>query len=216
MRIAVNKAHYPVSVLGWGRRIGIWLQGCTIHCPGCVSQDTWAHDPEREIPVARLVDWCREIAAGGIDGITISGGEPFEQSEALDELLTSLRQWTDTLPEPVDYLCYSGLPIRILQERHAVILNRLDAIIPEPFVHTLPAKELRGSSNQSMIALTSLGEIRYAQAIVDDTPVRKRFQVAVDHESVWFIGIPARQDMERMTDYCKDKGVFLNKVSWRA
>jgi anaerobic ribonucleoside-triphosphate reductase activating protein len=39
MKIAVSKAHYPVTVLGPGKRIGIWL-GCRIQCKGCVSQDT--------------------------------------------------------------------------------------------------------------------------------------------------------------------------------
>ena len=49
MKIAINKAHFPVTVLGPGRRIGIWLQGCSIHCKGCVSQDTWAADPGRTV-----------------------------------------------------------------------------------------------------------------------------------------------------------------------
>ena len=40
MLIAINKAHYPVTVLGSGQRIGIWFRGCRLHCPGCVSQDT--------------------------------------------------------------------------------------------------------------------------------------------------------------------------------
>ncbi|HSV19446.1 MAG TPA: 4Fe-4S cluster-binding domain-containing protein, partial [Casimicrobiaceae bacterium] len=45
--IELNKAHWPVTVLGPGKRIGLWLQGCSIHCPGCVSQDTWSADPSK-------------------------------------------------------------------------------------------------------------------------------------------------------------------------
>ena len=71
MLIAINKAHYPVTVLGPGQRIGIWFQGCRIHCPGCVSQDTWAADPGKRMPLHELVDWCRRVGANGCDGITL-------------------------------------------------------------------------------------------------------------------------------------------------
>ncbi len=51
--IELNKAHWPVTVLGPGRRIGLWVQGCSIHCPGCVSQDTWPKDAARRIAIAK-------------------------------------------------------------------------------------------------------------------------------------------------------------------
>ena len=41
-RIALSRIHFPVTTLGPGRRIGIWFQGCSIRCPGCISMDTWA------------------------------------------------------------------------------------------------------------------------------------------------------------------------------
>src|SRR4029077_956889 len=68
--LELNKAHWPVTVLGPGRRIGLWVQGCTIRCRGCVSQDTWPRDPAKRIDVAALLDWCRRVAPGGPDGIT--------------------------------------------------------------------------------------------------------------------------------------------------
>jgi len=55
--LELNKAHWPVTVLGPGRRIGLWVQGCTIHCKGCVSQDTWPRDPAKAIAVTDLVAW---------------------------------------------------------------------------------------------------------------------------------------------------------------
>ena len=65
MLIAINKAHYPVTVLGPGQRIGIWFQGCRIHCPGCVSQDTWAADPGKRMPLHELVDCAGALAQTG-------------------------------------------------------------------------------------------------------------------------------------------------------
>jgi anaerobic ribonucleoside-triphosphate reductase activating protein len=54
-RIGLNRVHFPVTALGPGRRIGIWLQGCLIRCPGCMSLDTWAPAGTR-IAVAGLLD----------------------------------------------------------------------------------------------------------------------------------------------------------------
>ena len=91
--IDISRAHYPVTTLGVGRRIGIWFQGCSIRCKGCVSQDTWATDPSKAIPVGALLGWCKMVAPEGPDGVTISGGEPFDQPAGLSALLDGLMIW---------------------------------------------------------------------------------------------------------------------------
>ena len=53
--IRLNKAHYPVTALGPGRRIGLWLQGCALACPGCISQDSWAFAEVRNDQTGPLV-----------------------------------------------------------------------------------------------------------------------------------------------------------------
>src|SRR5688572_8819093 len=72
--LQLNKAHWPVTVLGPGRRIGLWVQGCTIGCRGCVSQDTWPSDATKSVAIRDLIAWCRRVSAGAPDGVTISGG----------------------------------------------------------------------------------------------------------------------------------------------
>ncbi|MFN8753673.1 MAG: 4Fe-4S cluster-binding domain-containing protein, partial [Betaproteobacteria bacterium] len=119
--IALNKAHFPVTVLGPGRRIGLWTQGCSIGCKGCISQDTWDQDESRRVPVDTLVAWCRSACNDQLDGITISGGEPFDQPEALRALLEALWAWRAELSEPFDILCYSGHPLRRLERQHGDI-----------------------------------------------------------------------------------------------
>ena len=217
MKIAINKAHFPVTVLGPGRRIGIWLQGCTIHCKGCVSQDTWAADPGRETTVAQVLAWCRKTSGGALDGVTISGGEPFDQPRALANLIDGLILWRASIASDFDILCYSGYPLPKLQKRHASVLAKLDAIIPEPFVDSLPLTHLwRGSSNQSLVPLSARGRARYATFV--DAPADtfgKRIQAGVDGERIWFVGIPARGDMAALEATCAERGVELRKVSWR-
>ena len=67
--LQLNKAHWPVTVLGPGRRIGLWVQGCAIHCRGCVSQDTWPADPAKAMPVRDIVAWCKRVSGDALDGV---------------------------------------------------------------------------------------------------------------------------------------------------
>lgn len=218
MKISVNKAHFPVSVLGPGKRLGIWLQGCSIGCKGCVSQDTWARDPGRDMTVAQLLDWCRNTTAGIFDGLTISGGEPFDQPRALGELLDGLIRWRTSGKLDFDILCYSGYPLSALQKNHAKLLAKLDALIPEPYVDAKPLTHIwRGSSNQPLVPLSARGRSTYSPFIdmrADHT--NKRIQTMLDGGRIWYVGIPARGDMAALENSCMTRGVELTQVSWRS
>lgn len=217
MLIAINKAHFPVTVLGPGRRIGIWFQGCRIRCPGCVSQDTWAADAGKRMPLHALIAWCQEVGSAGFDGITLSGGEPFDQPQALSALLDALRDWRTQAHLDFDILCYSGYPAKRLRERHAPILKKLDALIPEPYVDSLPLSHLwRGSQNQSLLTLSARGETRYREYL--DAPadsLGKRLQVEVDGTRLWSIGLPARGDLTALETLASERGLRLNHASWK-
>lgn len=218
MKISINKAHYPVTVLGPGQRLGIWLQGCSIGCKGCVSQDTWARDSGRDMTVAQLITWCRQTTADKLDGITISGGEPFDQPTSLSALLDALIFWRTQHKLEFDILCYSGYPYATLQQKHQKILDKLDALIPEPYIDAKPLTHLwRGSSNQTLQLLSERGVEKYTpylNASSDDS--NKRIQTMLNGERMWYVGIPARGDMSALEAVCKTRGVELNDVSWRS
>jgi anaerobic ribonucleoside-triphosphate reductase activating protein len=217
MKISINKAHFPVTVLGPGRRIGVWLQGCSIGCKACVSQDTWTRDPGRDMTVAALLTWCRETTGGRFDGVTVSGGEPFDQPQALGALLDGLDQWRKADSADFDILCYSGYPHASLQKKHGRLLEKLDALIPEPYVDAKPLTHLwRGSANQPLVLLSARGRRRYAEHV--DTPANasnKRIQAMVDGPTVWYVGIPDRGDMAALEASCRQKGIEFSQVSWR-
>ncbi|MCB1765319.1 MAG: radical SAM protein [Candidatus Competibacteraceae bacterium] len=213
--IALNKAHYPVTALGPGRRIGLWLQGCTLACPGCVSQDTWTFTADQELPLPLLMAWCQEMAQNGLEGITLSGGEPFAQPAALRTLLQALHDWREDAGLNFDILCYSGLPWSRLQKEFAPILILLDALIPEPFQAHQPTRLIwRGSANQPLIPLSPRGEERYAPYRSFEVE-RRPFQIVVDAERMWGIGIPGPGDLARLEQHCAERGVQLGDVSWR-
>jgi len=234
--LLLAKAHYPVTTLGPGVRAGIWTQGCTLRCPGCLSRDTWEPDPGKAVPVAAVLGWLESLPRP-LDGVTVSGGEPFQQPEALAALLRGIRAWRDSSGHEtisLDVLVYSGYAYsRLLRSaRTSAILELCDAVITGPYVDRLnpggrhsPDGSLlwRGSSNQRIVPLSPLGRERYG-ALADGSDqtgrdTGPRIQVSVDEgpegRRVYYIGIPRRGDMEHLTSRLERAGVRAGEVSWR-
>jgi anaerobic ribonucleoside-triphosphate reductase activating protein len=63
------------------------VQGCSRKCRGCFNPDT--HDPSggEELSVRQIIE---RIPFGEVSGVTVSGGEPFEQAEALANFLSEV------------------------------------------------------------------------------------------------------------------------------
>ena len=68
----------------------MWFQGCSIRCRGCVSRDTWEFRGDAWVEVDRLVAWIHSLDRDRLDGVTVSGGEPFDQPDALAALLDGI------------------------------------------------------------------------------------------------------------------------------
>jgi len=214
VKLAVNKMHYPVSVLGHGHRVGIWVQGCSIHCSGCCSTDTWEFDQNRALEVETILDWCKEVSVGDLDGFTITGGEPFDQPTGLLALLEAFMDWRESSGRSFDLLVYSGYPMRHIEKQYSAHLAFIDALVPEPFLHEKPTtKQYCGSDNQQIICLTPRARARYLSGEFVDSA--SGIQVAVDKQGLWMIGIPRRGDLERMERECRKRGLILDGVSWR-
>jgi anaerobic ribonucleoside-triphosphate reductase activating protein len=209
--IRVNRMHYPVTVLGHGVRAGIWVQGCTIGCAGCVSRDTWDPAGGAEIEPAAVVRWLDSLT-GPLDGVTVSGGEPFQQPDRLAALLTELAAWRRD--RPVDFLVFSGYARHRLMSRPdcADALAHCDAVVAGPYVeHRNTGAALRGSDNQEIVPLTALGRARYGDAETTRTPA---VQVSLDGDLVRLIGIPRRGDLDRMRTELTARGITMETVTW--
>ena len=203
MKLSISRIHFPVTTLGPGRRLGIWFQGCSIRCPGCISADTWAKKiPDLE--VIELVDhiqpWLFEC-----DGFTISGGEPFEQAEALTELLLELRSRSSK-----SVLVYSGQALEQLLEQSSVKKGLIDCLVSDPFqVDSSQMLPFRGSDNQRMSFFTPLGEQIFGSMSGLST-TQKRLDVMFDDSGVvWLAGIPMQGDMRKLEEILKRRGHAL-------
>ncbi|HYO64049.1 MAG TPA: 4Fe-4S single cluster domain-containing protein [Pyrinomonadaceae bacterium] len=193
--IAISRLHFPVTTLGPGRRLGVWLQGCSIRCPGCLSVDTWAAGrgtTTTEEVVNALRPWLSEA-----EGVTVSGGEPFDQPEALASLLRELRRVSS-----LDTLVYSGYPFDAVAGWLDENPGLIDVLISEPYdERAAQTLALRGSDNQRLHLLTELGRARFAAF---ERPARRderRFDIMFDPDgTVWLAGIPARDDLRRLRE----------------
>jgi anaerobic ribonucleoside-triphosphate reductase activating protein len=191
MFLYFSHAHFPVTTLGYGRRVGIWLQGCSLGCPGCIAPQTWSRTAAHRVELDALVARLRQFL-GAADGVTISGGEPFEQPRALRALIAAVRR---ECPGG-DILVYSGHPAAWLRARHAAILAQIDVLIPEPFVESSASTHrLAGSGNQPVLLLTELARARYG-AIHPEA--RAKINIAPAEDRLRLAGIPRRGEIERL------------------
>lgn len=213
--LSLNKAHYPVTALGPGRRLGLWFQGCRLGCPGCVSQDTWPRVPEYDISVSEVLRWIGDLG-DRLDGVTISGGEPFDQGPGLTALLEGLHVWRDGLSRPVDLLAYSGYALERLERLHPRALALLDGVITGPYLQRRPTTLVwRGSANQRFVPLSPLGEERYGPHL-ERSSEHAALQAVVDGDSIWYVGVPHAGDMERLDEALRARGVHQEDVSWKS
>lgn len=145
----------PVSLAnGPGRRFTIWFQGCSQNCPGCFNPDTHSFEKRLTIESSEVIEHI--AAQPDLDGITISGGEPFEQAMQLLSFLQLFRneQHTQKLSHRLSVLVFSGLPIariKVIPDGNK-ILSLIDVLIDEPYNAKLPApaRAFVSSGNQTI------------------------------------------------------------------
>jgi anaerobic ribonucleoside-triphosphate reductase activating protein len=219
--LRVHRTHFPVTVLGPGVRAGIWVQGCGIGCAGCMSRDTWDPAGGRGVPVVELLGWL-----GGLPpettGVTVSGGEPFEQAEALVELLDGIAALSGEREAPLDVMVYSGFTLAALRRSPSrrALLERCDVVVTGPFVPgRAPGGSWRGSANQRLVVRTDLARRRFgAGADADD--VRPGLQVVLeprppDGLRLRVIGVPGPGELGRLERGLAGRGLGLAEASWR-
>ena len=153
---------YPVKTLGPGNRIGIWFAGCTHRCQGCSNPELWERREEYRTDFRQIMRLVNSISGQHqVDGFTITGGDPFEQPEALGQLLPELR-WISN-----DILVYTGFEFEEIKDRYSTIIDDIAVLIDGRYVEELNKEEaLRGSTNQRIFILDERYTEQYTQYIM--------------------------------------------------
>jgi len=217
MTLRMSRIHYPVTALGPGRRVGIWTQGCSFGCPGCVSRDTWSPAAGSAHDVREIGSWLADLCGSGdsVDGVTVSGGEPTEQPDALHALMSEIMTLRQVGVFAGDVLCYTGCELTEFLVRCPWAPDVIDAVITGRFRIESPTDLVwRGSANQRLVPLTDRGNRVYADHI-DRTTQNPEIQLSVSDGQVWMIGIPRRGDLRQLEIALRADGVYLEDASWR-
>ncbi len=178
--------HFPVVTLGPGRRLGLWLQGCSIHCPGCIAPENQPFDRSFAVSVDALMEELAPVLAEQ-PGVTISGGEPLDQKEALLALLERFNAHGIR-----DILLYSGYPKEKILVMCPEVPERIAALIDGPYIEgaATPAP-WKGSENQTLTLFRE--EYRDIYEVWSEDRER-RMQLVRKGTERYLIGIPRQED----------------------
>ena len=157
---------YPVHALGPGERVAIWTYGCNHKCPGCANPELWQGEGKVEIDSHKLKEILNGIQEKGkIEGITITGGDPFYDSEGLKELLEIANEYTE------DVLLYTGYLKEELETDAVCKENMKKAAVLIDGTY-MEAKNLghvlKGSENQRIFYLKEKYREKYEQYIEEN------------------------------------------------
>jgi anaerobic ribonucleoside-triphosphate reductase activating protein len=147
--------------------------------------------------------------------MTVSGGEPLAQPEALRWLLSGVRSVIDGGGRPADVLVYTGHTPDEMTERQLAALDLADAVVVGRYRVDLPTSLLlRGSANQEIIMLSPTGLARYADTM-DAESTEAALQIHVDSDRIWLVGIPRRGDLAELERRLRADGIPVESASWR-
>ena len=137
---------------GDGIRKVIFAQGCKHNCKGCFNPETHDFNGGYLCDTDKIIKRINEDYM--IDGVTFSGGDPFEQAPAFAEIANHLNK-------NLTIWCYTGYTYEYILEHMnehegwKELIDNVDVLVDGEFEEDKKDRNLkhRGSSNQRIIKL---------------------------------------------------------------
>lgn len=170
LTVSVGTFEPFTRAMGPGKRACLWVRGCSIRCPGCATPEFIPREPQERVAVVEICEMIvRAVHKHALEGMSFSGGEPFEQAEALSEIARFARA------QGLGTLSWSGYTRRHLEGPRAprgsqAFLAALDVLIDGPFIRAQVQTDvpLRGSANQVLHLLTDrYREEDFREAVIE-------------------------------------------------
>lgn len=189
-KVRLHNVVMKTTALGPGTRMAIWFQGCKRNCKNCMSPKSRPINGGKECSIDKILNAV--YSAKDIEGITISGGEPFLQIQPLYDLLFAIRQKTE-----LGIIIYTGYTLDELSKLNNQMVNHIitklaDVIIDGEYIDELnDGKSLKGSSNQKVHFITD----RYVPFKDLYNGDNRDVQVFVSDSEAFFVGIPDKDTL---------------------
>ncbi len=137
---------------GDGIRFAIFMQGCLHNCAGCQNPETHALDGGKIIDTDEIISAIKKNPL--LDGITLTGGEPFLQINSANEIARAAKNFG------LNVWCYTGFTFEELPPDAEPLLKNIDVLIDGKFIQEQLDLDLqfRGSRNQRIIDLKKTRE----------------------------------------------------------
>ena len=190
---------------GPGLRLVLFVSGCLLRCTYCHNPDTWHLKDGTYVSVdqvlRRIGDFAPSIQALG-GGLTISGGEPFQQYEALIVFLYLVKTKTK-----LNTQIYSGYT---LEELDALFPDKLfykyiDTLVDGRYLRELhDDHNLKGSANQNYYSFVN------GLPVKQDKPgsSNKWSLLVNDEKQIYMAGIPKRNELDELCQHLKKSGIY--------
>ena len=134
------------SVDGPGLRTSIYMAGCNHHCPGCHNPASWNPQGGEE----RTLDELMQVIAYNEAPVTLSGGDPLQQSEGTRALISRIKHELG-----YNIWCYTGYTWEAIMNDPKLfkVVQELDVLVDGPFkmAERDISLRFRGSRNQRLI-----------------------------------------------------------------
>ena len=133
---------------GNGVHTSIFVQGCYHRCKGCWNESTWDFNGGKEFTEELLNKFIECSNADYITGVSILGGEPFQQNPS--EILGLLKTLKDRVGKPI--WLWTGYTYDSIPKEYKECLDYIDVLIDGKYMQELRDLNLmyRGSSNQNV------------------------------------------------------------------
>ena len=182
------------EVEGPGKRFALWVQGCTLRCPGCCNAHMFELVPNRVVDTDAVLKWVfKSQVEHNIEGVTFLGGEPMLQAQGLSIVAARCRE------HGLSVMVFSGYTLEFLKNEPMsgvlALLEHTDILVDGPFIaeQLESRRNWAGSANQRFHFLTD----RYSSGIEWDPAYSHGFELRCFPDGTvrsngWPSGINAR------------------------
>lgn len=192
------------NVLGYGKRIVVWLTGCPFNCFNCIEDKLRYSESGKPVIISEIYKMIKD-EIHNTDGITFSGGEPLLQAKGV-------LQFLELLPSAVDKMLFTGYEPAEMDEIQTECFKRFDLAVTGRFINEKRGNfQWRGSSNKRFYSPTCKYSVEYLEELYKKESAG--LEITISDGKLLFYGIPTdRDEIEIIINKLYDNDIKKNEI----